>query len=254
MAETTTGQRHIDFEGAHNFRDLGGYPSSLGGATRWGRVFRADRLDGLTSSDLERFARLGIVTVYDLRNNDERERAPDPMPSVHVPILSRLMANRPAPDFAALVERDHGVTFMRDMCVGLLAHAGPEIGHVLSDLAEPLRTPAVFHCTAGKDRTGVVAALLLEWLGVDRELVIDDFVLTERYHRHGADSQALQRMLERGIGPEAAAGALGAPRSMMVDTLHELDEGFGGVEAYLTGPAGLSRPTLDRLRDNLLDT
>ena len=252
MAETTTWQRRIEFEGAHNFRDLGGYDSTLGGTTRWGRVYRSDRLDALTPTDRELFDRLGIVTVYDLRNDDERADHPDPMPTVHAPVLSRFIANGPRPDFDALVEHDQGVRFMRDMCVAMLGHAGPEIGQVLTGLADLDRTPAVFHCTAGKDRTGVVAALLLEWLGVERETVIDDFELTARYHRPNEDSHAFQRMLARGIGPEAAAGALGAPRSMMADTLRELDETFGGIEAYLTGPAGIDGVTLDRLRESLL--
>ncbi len=252
MTDATIPRRRVELEGARNVRDLGGYPSVLGGITRWGHVYRADRLDALTSDDLETFYGLGIVTVYDLRTDDERERAPDCVPSLHVPIMGRLLANRPTPDFASLVEHDQGVRFMRDMMIGLLSHAGPEIGTILSSFADPTRTPALFHCTAGKDRTGLIAALLLESLGVDRDTVIDDFALTEQFHLVDEDHQAFQHMLERGIGEEAAAGALGAPRSMMAETLHELDTSFGGIDAYLSGPAGIDRATLDRLREHLL--
>ncbi|MEO6571758.1 MAG: tyrosine-protein phosphatase [Ilumatobacteraceae bacterium] len=253
MIDAVVPQRHIEFEGSTNFRDLGGYPSTLGGTTRWGRVYRADGLHALTVDDLERFASLGIVTVYDLRTDDERAESPDAVPSIHVSVMGRLLATRDTPDFAALVGHDDGVTFMRDMCVGLLEHAAPEIGRVLTGLSTDEHLPGVFHCTAGKDRTGVIAALLLEWLGVDRETVVDDFHLTERYHHVTPDHHAFQRMLRRGVGPEAAAGALGAPRSMMADTLRELDERFGGVEAFLTGPAAMERPHLERLRELLID-
>ncbi len=252
MSDATISRRRIELDGARNFRDLGGYPSLLGGTTRWGRIFRSDRLDTLTLGDLDVLTELGVVTVYDLRTDEERDRAPDPIPSVHIPILSRFMASRPIPDFGALVEHDQGVRFMSDMMIGLLTHAGPEIGQILTGFADPATTPAVFHCTAGKDRTGLIAALLLEWLGVDRDTVIDDFVLTEQFHVLDEDHHAFRRMLERGIGPEAAAGALGAPRSMMAETLHELDTTFGGVETYLTDQAGIGRQVLEDLREHLL--
>lgn len=252
MAETDLRPRHIPLDGAHNVRDLGGYPTRSGGVTRWGAVYRGDRLDELTPGDLARLAELGITTVFDLRSAEERERFPDPMPSVHVSVVSRMVANRPPVDFASLVDHDHGVRFMRDLYVGLLEHAGPEIGEVLSGLAAPDALPAMFHCTAGKDRTGVVAALLLEWLGVDRDTVLDDFELSRQYHRVDASSRAFRNMVDRGISPEAAAGALGAERSTMAHALGVLDDRYGGIRAYLTGPAGMTDAVLQQLRATLV--
>ena len=100
--------------------------------------------------------------------------------------------------------------FLRDMYSGLLAHAAAEIGELFRGMAAADALPTLFHCTAGKDRTGVVAALLLTWLGVDRELVLDDFELTEQSRGHQMHEQMFQRMLERGMSPEAAAGMLHA--------------------------------------------
>lgn len=215
-------------------------------------MYRAGSLDRMTANDLVLFAELGIETVIDLRNSDERERIPDPVASVHVPIMNRFLKSRERPDFSALVEHDHGVAFMRDMNLGLLEHAGAEIGEVLRLLAERVPQPAMFHCTAGKDRTGLIAALLLELLGVDRETVLDDFELTEQFSGPKEDSHGFQRMLQRGVAPEAAAGAFGAPRSMMGDVLDELDQRYGGVERYLLGCAGLDEDAINTLRASLL--
>jgi protein-tyrosine phosphatase len=246
------GVRRVELEGAPNFRDLGGYPSVFGGATRWGMLFRAGRLDLLTPDDLAELARLGISTVYDLRRDDERLRAPDPLPSVHVCLLSEVLANADMPDRASLVERDHGVQFMRDMYVGLLAHAGAEIGRIVAGLADSDALPAVFHCTAGKDRTGVVAALILSALGVDRETVLDDFELTGRYVDDEHEEQMFQRMLEVGMGPEAAAGMLATSRRSMAAALDALEATYGGAEAYLVDVAGVDAATLSAVRSNLL--
>ena len=244
--------RHIDFEGARNFRDLGGYESRLGGTTSWGRVFRAASLAGMTTGDLERLAALEVAAVVDLRNVDERRLAPDPVESLHIPVMAALMALREPPDFSSLVERDHGVAFMRDLYVGLLDHAAAEFGQVIEVIAAAAGRPVVFHCTAGKDRTGLVAALLLEVLGVDRDTVLDDFTLTEQLLGSAHDSDSVRRMIEHGMAPEAAAGAFGAPRTMMAGVLDVLDTRYGGAERYLTDRSGVAPDVFDGLRSQLL--
>jgi protein-tyrosine phosphatase len=248
-----TGTRRIDFEGAHNFRDLGGYPSELGGELRWGLVYRAGRIDQLTGRDQELFESLGIRTVFDLRRHDERERCPDPVANVHVCLMSRVFDDASMPDTAAFVDHDHSVEFLRQLYIGLLAHAGREIGEILTGIARADALPVLFHCTAGKDRTGVVAALLLSWLGVDRETVLDDFELTEQYIGHELHEEMFQRMLERGMAPEAAAGMLHASRDTMAAALDELEIRFGGIERYLREMAGLDTATLTALRERLIE-
>lgn len=245
--------RLVALEGAHNFRDLGGYPSELGGSTRWGVLFRAAALHGMTESDLREFDALGIRTVFDLRRDDECEAAPDPMPSIQICLMSHVLAKAPMPDRGTLVDHDHGVHFMRLLYSGLLAHAGAEIGRLLEGIAARDAVPAVFHCTAGKDRTGVVAALILRAVGVDRETVLDDFELTNLYVTRDTHAAMYARMLEIGMSPEAAAGMFAAARESMAAMLDELDEVYGGIEPYLVEHAGLDHRTIDRLRELLLD-
>jgi protein-tyrosine phosphatase len=216
-------------------------------------VFRSDALHRFTSADLARYQSLGLRAVYDLRSEAERDRYPNPVPSVAVPLMSQSNQGEVAnpgelptgPDTSA------GEQVLRELYAGLLANAGATFGHLLGRLADPDGLPAVFHCTGGKDRTGMTAALLLEMLGVDREQILDDYELTSRYRLREHQTESYEALLARGLGPDAAAVVLGAPRWAMAEALQVLDERHGGVEAYLTGPAGLPATTLHRLRELL---
>ena len=247
-----TDDRLIRFEAAANFRDLGGYPSALGGHVRRGMLYRAGRLDRMTAADRDLYAGLDIHTVIDLRRDDEREQAPDPMPTVHLCLMSKVQANTPVRDPGTLVDHDHGVQFLQDLYTGLLAHASVEIGQVFTTLAAPDAMPAVFHCAVGKDRTGLVAALLLTWLGVDRELVLDDFEASDGHVGQGQRDELVRRMADRGIGPEAAAGILGASRESMQTALDELDVRYGGIERFLRNDCAVEPEVLAQLREQLL--
>lgn len=254
MTHLSAPTRVIDFDGATNFRDLGGYPSRLGGHVRWGRLYRAGSLHALTDDDLDRFARLGIERVYDLRGEIEYLDEPDPVPSINVPLLARVPAPHGdgPPELSHIVGHDGGVAFMLEMNRNIIDFGGREIARVVTGLADDEALPALFHCTAGKDRTGIIAALVLEVLGVDRELVLDDFTLTDELRGPIESSAAFVRMQRFGMPPEAAAGALGAPRHMMGDVLDDLDLRHGGAERYLVDHAGVDPATITRLRELLL--
>jgi protein-tyrosine phosphatase len=243
-------ERRVPFSGISNLRDLGGYGTANGGVTRWGRVFRADALHKLTLEDLEAFHELSVVTVYDLRGDAERGEFPGPVPSLHVPIVGRPRDVEPPAPPPGMTTRD-GEEMLRDLYVGALVHSPTEIGIVLRGLSDPERTPAVFHCHGGKDRTGIVAAVLLLALGVDRDTVLDDYEATSRYRLAEDQHDSLANMLQAGVSPEAAAGVLGAPRWAMAAAVDGLLAAPGGVEAFLTGAAGLELHELTALRDHL---
>ena len=240
--------RRIAFEGITNFRDLGGYRTRTGSAVRWGLVFRADALHGLSPADLAVYDRLGLRTVYDLRGDVEREERPNPVPSRVLTVLGR-PADAPAPERSVTGQSvADGETVLRDLYVGLIDHAAIQIGELFGGLAGEGGLPAVFHCHAGKDRTGIVAALLLEALGVERETVLDDYELTARYRLRIHQEGTYQRLVDLGMSAEAAAGVLTAPRWAMQEALHHLDDRYGGVDRYLTGPAGMTVTALTQLR------
>jgi protein-tyrosine phosphatase len=215
-------------------------------------VFRSDALYRLTPSDRVVYDQLGIVAVYDLRSNDERERHPNPMPSRQVALESQVPRDE-FNDGSALRSAADAESRLRDVYLAILATAGPLFGELYSGLADQARLPAVFHCAGGKDRTGLAAALLLSWLGVDRAAVLDDYELTGRTLTVERHQEILARFIATGMSQEAALGLLAAPRWVMATALEAVDAEYGGVEAYLRGPAALAPQSLQALRDLLLD-
>lgn len=250
----TDSHRRLPFEGAGNFRDLGGYPTRDGGVTRWNLVYRSDGLQNLTATDLDRYESLGIRVVYDLRRDDERERLPNRVESIALCIMTPAYEAGVGPlDRSSARDERSGQALLREMYRNMLEHSGRVIGTMFGALSTPAGVPAVFHCHAGKDRTGLVAALLLESLGVERAVVLDDYELTARYRLREHQTESFERMVDSGMAPQAAAGMLGAPRWAMAETLAQLDDEFGGINSYLRVQAGLDRDTIDRLRQQLVE-
>ena len=146
-----------------------------------------------------------------------------------------------------------GESLLRDIYVGVLQHSATQIGAILRGLAEPDVAPAVFHCHGGKDRTGVVAAVLLLALGVDDETVLDDYQATSVYRQIEHQQDSLANMLDSGMSPEAAVAVLGTPRWAMAAAVTAVATVYGGIDSYLTGPAGLTPAELTALREQLVD-
>jgi protein-tyrosine phosphatase len=165
--------RHLPFERAFNVRDLGGYPTAGGGSVRWRTVYRADSLHRLSAQELHA---LDIRTVVDLRTPGELERRGrvdiEGIAFHHLSMLQAIWSR---------AEMD-GLTDPADYLVGrylaMLDEGAEAIVTTLELVADPANLPLAFHCAAGKDRTGVLAAILLEVVGVDDESIIHDYGLT----------------------------------------------------------------------------
>ncbi len=247
------GERNVGLVGATNFRDLGGYVGAGGARTRWGRVFRADALV-LEAPDFEAFRMLGVRSIVDLRSDDEREGTPNVLPDgEHIVESIPLMTSTtvPLPTIDDMLA--DGETFLAGIYVRLLERAAVIFGRILTGLAHEARLPAVFHCAAGKDRTGMVAALLLSVLGVSEADILDDYELTSRYRDPSRTEAIIERLRdERGVTPEVAAAILRTPRWAMAGALAELERRYGGIEGYLTGPAEVDPSVPETLRGLLL--
>ena len=174
--ERRDAERRIQLEGAFNFRDLGGYPAADGRRVAWRRLFRADGLARLTDGDLARLDDLGIATVVDLRTPMELERAPTPAvpssPDVHhLPMFDVLPDEEELPDWV-------DARFLIGRYSQMLDDGRNAVAEAIRVLASPGAVPAVFHCTAGKDRTGILAAVVLGLLGVPDESIVADYELS----------------------------------------------------------------------------
>jgi len=251
-------ERKLPLEGPRNFRDLGGYPTRDGRRVRWGQIFRADSLAELSDADIAYLERLGLARVIDLRGELEVSERPN------------RLAGRAGFDYAQLPIGDEDLSpaeWARRFEAGELGEIdaswlvrgyrrtlderAPRIGGVLRALAVA-QTPAVFHCTAGKDRTGVVSALLLLLLGVPRDVVVGDYSLTALYTGNRIPA-ADQWFAERGIDPERAAHVLASRREAMEETLAHLDEAHGGEERFLRVEAGMSEAEIRALQEWLVE-
>jgi hypothetical protein len=169
--------RRLVLEGAYNFRDLGGYATRDGGRTRWRRFFRSDAMHELTPADLRLLRDLGIVQIVDLRSPAEHERngfgplTDEPVRKIHLPVTQQEAGeSRAAPtDF-----HDQ----LADRYLWYLEVGGQSVATTLAMAGEGRNLPMVFHCSAGKDRTGVVAAMILDIAGVERATIVEDYTLT----------------------------------------------------------------------------
>jgi protein-tyrosine phosphatase len=136
----------------------------------------------------------------------------------------------------------------------VLDRSAPTFGHILSGLAKPEARPAVYHCSAGKDRTGLVTGVLLSTLGVGLDIIADDYEMTSQFRTAEHVRQTVDRLgRSQNLAPELVAGLLDAPRPAIVTALGELVSRHGSVESYLTGPGGAPPDLPERLRQALLD-
>ncbi len=240
-------ERLIALQGAVNFRDLGGYAAGDETRTRWRVLFRADGLGELTESDLSVLRALGIRTVIDLRSGGELERGrfdvdAHPVAFHHFPFMEELPD---AQDF----ERRPG--FLGSQYREFLSDAGGQIRAALEVLAEPDALPAVFHCTAGKDRTGVLSAIVLSLLGVDEPTVVADYALSgEAMERLRA--KLIVKYPEGRDSIENLDEVFSADPTQMEQLLDHLKERYGSVDAYVAG-LGTEAGVVEGLRAGLLE-
>jgi protein-tyrosine phosphatase len=227
-----TFDRHLRIRGTRNLRDLGGYPCGDGRQTRWRTILRSDCLDQLTPEAQAELVALGVRTVVDLRRGDELEAAPNvfvlraspDVRYVHVPILD----DDPTPT-VGIEATYRRMLDLRPTGMATIARA----------ISAPDGVPAVIHCAAGKDRTGVVSALLLAAVGVPEETIVEDYVLSQSCFASPWDDTCEPLDVE-------------CPPELMASTLAYLERRYGGAAAYLRR-AGMAADELRRLRSSLTE-
>jgi protein-tyrosine phosphatase len=254
---------------ATNARDLGGHVTADGREVRRGRLFRANALHRLTGADLAALGALRLATVIDFRHPHEVElvgadRLPDPPPRrvVSLPLFDpehdvfttvNAVLNGGAASAARL--RDGGsVAAMHELYRWFVEApvARQVFGAALRLIADEEALPLLFHCTAGKDRTGWLATLVLGALGVDRAAATEDYLLTNELNAAGT-AHVLATIAGRVDDPGLLMPLLQARREYLDEAYDAAQRHYGGIEGYLTGGLGLEPAVLDQLRANLLE-
>jgi len=252
-------ERRVPLEGAVNFRDLGGYRNARGRPLQWGKVFRSDGLYRLKEKDLELFEQIGISQIFDFRTPSEAAAAPNRLPQTRPVGCLNLPVSRGEFDFMAAMKRiakgDTGwltPDFMVSGYIHNLEVHAKKWGRVLRHIAGTGNGATLFHCTGGKDRTGICAALILLALDVPEETVIRDHQLSNDYI-----APLIPRIKERiaayGIDPDILDPYLTAPEEAITAAIDHLQKHYGSACAYLRDKAGLYPGELDQLRENLLE-
>ncbi|MFG3225219.1 tyrosine-protein phosphatase [Kitasatospora sp. NPDC048194] len=263
--------RSLGLRGALNARDLGGYRTADGRAVRGGAVLRSDGLNHLTADDLGPLGALGLRRVVDLRSAEEvREAGPDRLPEGvilhHAPLwavdfdihltLRTALADRSARKQRALLGDGRAAAMMTGLYRWFVTDAGAResFAALLRLLAAPDGVPLLFHCSAGKDRTGWAAALVLTALGVDRETVLADYLLTNE-RSAPAVARVLEELGSRGLmrEPELLLPVFRADRGYLDAAFAEVEAGWSGFDAFWREGLGLDDEVSDGLRANLLD-
>lgn len=236
-------------EGIHNFRELGPYPVRPGGTIRSRRIFRSGALERMTPADEALLAgELGIRTVLDLRHPDELAGISAGHPLVdRVVRLSIFSESQPQEELIAELNGLYGPGPSPRRYFHYLQIGGDRLARAFELFADEANYPVLVHCTAGKDRTGFAAALILLTLGVPRDVVMHDYLLTNALYQRppGMGSHA----------PEEVLRVLWRVQEEFLDAaLHMVDNDFGGLQAYLVDVLGVDAAAQKELAGRYLQT
>ncbi|MCL1962526.1 MAG: tyrosine-protein phosphatase [Desulfovibrionaceae bacterium] len=236
--------RSLRLAGASNFRDLGGYAGADGRSVRWRRLFRSDHLAALTAADAQVLQSLGVTRAFDLRGEAERAATPYHLPGARqysLPIEPTVVQR-----MKDLLNTGQQITPARTVELMQLTYRAfvhdnaarfAALFEHLLDSDEPL----IFHCTAGKDRTGFAAALILLALDVPREAVMRDYLLTNELYRMPA-------FAGNRVSPEVLNVLWRVQETFLDAALQAVDQDFGGADRYLTRELRLPPTARQRLK------
>lgn len=248
-------RRAVTLQGTSNFRDLGGYPAAGGKHVKWGHIYRSADISKLTDSDLQALQSRHVALVCDLRGPQEYAQAPDRLPPgarrLELPAGSEKIDSRLLSGGAKTLNRDSLMRAVYTTISFFPAKYKPMFDELL---ALPGDEALLFHCTAGKDRTGIGAALVLSALGVDRRTILKDYAATDTYWRAGRE-QSLQRMAQAGMSAEAVNAVrpmMAANPVYLAGTFAAIDKQYGSVDKYLATEMGLTPKKLATLRTKYL--
>jgi protein-tyrosine phosphatase len=248
---------HIPLEGALNLRDIGGYTAD-GGTVRRGLVFRSDNLNTLTDNDLATINALGIRSVFDFRGDREVELQPSRLwdsvdNHVHLPIAGDTVQEK---TFVEMVEAKE-ITEVTDTKVGedyvsMLEDKGDRFATVLRSIVIDDHGPILFHCTAGKDRTGLAAAIIHGLCGVSRQDIVSDYEMSNALRLPSRQAELTRQFEPMGIDIEPLLPAISAPPKAMHMALDHLESTHGSVTGYVVKVLGIAEQDVNRIRSRMI--
>jgi protein-tyrosine phosphatase len=253
--------RFLPLQGAVNLRDVGGYETEDGRTVRWGQLYRSGVLSQLTEPDQAYLNRLGLRLVCDLRTEAEVQKRPDRLPLsphlqyLHLPAQNLERSARWRGLAAVLFNRARLDGLMDEGYTRVMVEENAAlIGTILRRLAEPGSYPAIIHCSAGKDRTAVITALLLHILRVPWQTILADYTLSNlHYDKYRAGIQGDLKSLRRlGITVDHMQAVMLVKAERLQKMRQHIEHNDGTIAQYLQTKAGINEKIMAQLRQNLL--
>jgi len=248
-------KREVKLEGAINFRDIGGYETKDGRYVKWGKIYRSAALNKLTEADIRKLQSLALARIADFRGPYEVKTAPDKMPTgvmrISLPAGSENIGDSAyMRKIAQQMRNDSFILQFYTKTTPFKARYKPLFQELLTLNKD---SSLLFHCTAGKDRTGIAAALVLYALGVDETTIMQDYTATN-YYRAAENEKAVNGMINAyGIDSTTARNMMAAKPGYLQATFTSIKNQYGSIDRYLKKEMGLNKKKLEKLRQLYLD-
>ncbi len=263
-AEERSAHRLLNFEGISNFRDLGGYPAADGRAVKWGKLYRSGHLAKASNADLAGLAALQLASFIDFRSGAEKTEEPNRLPDpasfalVEIPVLdegNRNLFN----EISTRIEEGTLGDFDPDLTMiqanrQFADEFTPQFRQFVDAVLEADGAPVLWHCTAGKDRTGFAAAVLLRILGVPQDIIMQDYLASSAPALESRSKELLMlRLFEGEETADKIAVMLGVEPAWLEAAFEQIDTTWGSFDNYVAEGLQLSAADVQRLRANLLE-
>lgn len=255
------GNRMLPFDQVVNFRDMGGYPATDGRKVKYGLFYRSGELHKMTTADYERLNSLGIKTVFDYRDDREAEAKPDPQfENIHnerIPAKGDVGFKMPTSSLKDMDNRAFLQTVNADVFTKLYAHLplnNPSYKRLMDIIQDPENLGLLHHCAVGKDRTGVGGALILLALGVDEEIVMQDYLITNDCMKPVQD--AMIPVLSQHLNEEQLqhfGDIMSAKEQYLQATFDAIKECYGDYNIFFEKEFGLTMEKRKALQDYCLE-
>lgn len=246
-------ERLLPLAGVANFRDVGGYQTDTGRFVKWGMIYRSAQLSDLQESDILALRALGIGLIYDLRSREEKSQEPTAWIGAGAPPIKSVDYSTDYSAFAGAFSDGIDVAEARDLMAGFYREMGEshkaQFRAIFAELLDEDVSSVLYHCTAGKDRTGATTALILTALGVSREVVTQDFLLSNQHYAARVPTTELDSN-----GPFARLPMdvkqvfMGVDRRFLDAMFSGIEQRYGSVDAYLQTQLGVGPAERARLR------
>lgn len=255
---------HIPFEKAKNFRDIGGFKTKENRRIKTGIIYRSDDLSKLSLNDLTRLENLGLQFICDLRSHNERKSKPDRLPvgstikTIHVPVHDETQNYTHLQFMKLLITQAKELDFsklIKEFYLRMASERQNEVKDVLTYLASSEHTPALIHCTGGKDRTGFIVALIHLLVGVDYETAIEHYLQSNELigPRMQKAEKFIQLMSLYRVKPNQIRPLLTVDREYLDEVFQYIFAKYGNVENYLIQGCRMDEKTLHQLKELLLE-